>query len=71
MTYRGHVQNGQVVFDQVVALPDGTEVVVEPVTPIVRPTLAERFRDVIGAAPDLPSDMAAQHDHYVHGTARS
>jgi len=31
------------------------------------PTLAERFADVIGTVPDLPSGMAAQHDHYLHG----
>lgn len=36
-----------------------------------RPTLAEQFADVIGAAPDLPDDMAAQHNHYIHGTPKS
>jgi hypothetical protein len=35
-----------------------------------RPTLAERFADVIGTVPDLPSDMADQHDHYLHGTPK-
>ena len=33
-----------------------------------RPTLPERFRDIVGTVPDLPSDMAENHDHYVHGT---
>jgi hypothetical protein len=35
------------------------------------PTLADQFADVIGSAPDLPSDMAAQHDHYLHGSPKS
>ncbi|HEV8002732.1 MAG TPA: hypothetical protein VGP63_22795 [Planctomycetaceae bacterium] len=36
-----------------------------------QPTLAEQFADVIGTVPDLPADMAMQHDRYVHGTAKS
>jgi hypothetical protein len=36
-----------------------------------QPTLAEQFADVIGTAPDLPQDMAQQHDHYVHGAPKS
>jgi len=43
--------------------PDGAEP--------LQPTLAEQFADVIGTVPDLPDDMAAQHDHYVHGTPKS
>lgn len=30
-------------------------------------TLAYRFRDVIGAAPELPPDMAENHDAYPGG----
>jgi len=36
-----------------------------------QPTLAQQFADLIGTAPDLPTDMAAQHDHYVHGVPKS
>jgi len=36
-----------------------------------RPTIAEQFADVIGTVPDLPEDMAAQHDHYIHGVPKS
>ena len=68
MPYRGHIQDGAVVLDEPAPLPDGTEVRVEPVDSERRPTLAERFRDVIGTVPDLPSDMAENHDRYVHGT---
>ena len=35
------------------------------------PTIADQFADVIGTVPDLPEDMAAQHDHYVHGAPKS
>jgi hypothetical protein len=72
MVYRGKVKGGVVVFEQGPTLPDGTEVRVEPfvseeVAAGDLPTLAEQFADVIGAVPELPSDMAAQHDHYLHG----
>ena len=70
MVYSGHVQNGVVVFDQPVTLPNGTEVKVQVVTPANRKTLAERFEGLIGAVSDLPEDLAAQHDHYVHGTPK-
>jgi len=66
MGYRGHVENGVVVFDQPVGLPEGTPVNVEPATPRRR-TLAERLHRVIGAAKGLPSDLARNHDHYLHG----
>ena len=68
MTYRGHIENGSVVLDEQVMLPEGTEVRVEPVSAQSRMTLAERFKDVIGCIPDLPPDMAKHHDHYIHGT---
>jgi hypothetical protein len=75
MVYHGKIRNGVVVLEQGKGLPEGTEVRVEP---LVRdesvaadgPTLAEQFADVIGTVPDLPSDMASQHDHYLHGAPR-
>jgi hypothetical protein len=75
MVYRGKVTNGVVVFEKGAELPDGTEVRVEPFArdqraPVEGPTLAEQFADVIGAVPDLPADMAAQHDHYLHGAPK-
>ena len=76
MVFRGKVKNGVVVFEKGAALPDGTEVRVEPFArdegvAVEGPTLAEQFADVIGTVPDLPSDMAAQHDHYLHGAPTS
>jgi hypothetical protein len=34
MTYGGHIENGVVVFDQPVGLPEGTQVRVEPLPPV-------------------------------------
>lgn len=34
------------------------------------PTLAEVFAPLIGKAVGLPSDLAENHDHYLHGTAK-
>lgn len=33
-------------------------------------SLADRLRPIIGMAKGLPSDFAAQHDHYIHGTPK-
>jgi hypothetical protein len=30
----------------------------------------ERYREFIGVADDLPSDLADQHDHYLYGTPK-
>ena len=70
MTYTGHVKNGVVVLDEPVALPEGIEVRVEPVGTGERKSLADRLRGVIGVSEGLPSDMARNHDHYLHGGAK-
>ena len=67
MPYRGHIENGAVVLDEPVAVPEGTAVTVEPVGSVRVPTLAEQLADVIGIVNDLPEDMAEHHDHYIHG----
>jgi len=72
MVYRGIVKNGVVVLGEGAMLPEGTEVQVEPVAGGASPageglTLLEQLSDVIGSVPELPPDMAQQHDHYRHG----
>jgi len=73
MIYRGHVQNGVVVLEDGVELPDGMEVKVETVkaselpAESEMPTLYERFENVIGIVEGLPPDFAENHDHYIHG----
>jgi hypothetical protein len=74
MTYRGHIENGAVVLDEPVALPEGTTVEIALLTHL-EPTpddarissLNERLKPVIGIAEGLPADFAENHDHYIHG----
>ena len=71
MVYHGRVKNGVVVMDDPQALPDGTEV---QVTPLPRAEqkepLGKRLLKFAGSVEGLPSDMAEQHDHYIHGTPK-
>jgi hypothetical protein len=76
MSLEGHIENGVVVFDQPVSLPDGTPVRVEvlPATPCEDQAAAERaghflnhYSSVIGTVTDLPPDAALNHDHYLYG----
>jgi hypothetical protein len=68
MTYRGHVQNGVVVFDGPQSPPEGTpvEVAILPTTTQEQP-LSNVLLQFAGTIEGLPPDMAAQHDHYIHG----
>ena len=79
MTFAGHVQNGVVVFDAPTALPEGATVRVEALADPASPpgpaapvglTLGERYGSVVGSIPDLPSDMAENHDHSIRGTPK-
>lgn len=68
MTYRGHVKNGAIVLDDPVQLPEGIEVDVALRESSMQPgTLLERFSDLVGSCPNLPPDLAENHDHYLHG----
>ena len=76
MTYQGHIENGVAVFDEPVSLPEGMKVRIvaaEPSAPKAGggKTLAERFKNIIGAVDDLPEDMAENHDQYLHGKSKS
>jgi hypothetical protein len=78
MTFQGRVENGTIVLDEAVALPDGARVQVEVVDDPASHsasestgTLFERLSDVVGIAGDgLPDDLAVQHDHYAHGAPK-
>ena len=74
MEYTGRVANGVIVLDNGDAPPEGTRVKVVPVTPEADQapasggeSLDEFLQRYAGRAKGLPSDMAAQHDHYLHG----
>ena len=83
MTYRGRMRNGVVVLDQPASVPEGAEVEVRLVAETsghadgssdegqavpawlqVARRLSEQMPD------DLPTDLAEQHDHYIHGTPK-
>jgi hypothetical protein len=77
MTLHGHIENGAIVLDEQVPLPNGIAVQVQvtpklPVSPADAeiPTLAERLKDFIGILEDLPEDSAEHHDHYLYGTPK-
>jgi hypothetical protein len=79
MVYRGTVKNGVVVLDGAAKLEEGQAVSIRPLRrraakPAAEdrriPSLYERLKPLIGAAKGLPSDLAAQHDHYLYGTPK-
>jgi hypothetical protein len=79
MTYKGHVENGKVVFDEPAPLAEGTRVRIEVAAGVVPevdsgdgdvPSLAERLASVIGTAEGLPEDAAENLDHYLYGTPK-
>jgi len=75
MTYRGRIKEGVVVLEGGIRLAEGTEVEVQPVVAKAEPaagdqTLGQRLMKHAGAVKGLPSDLARNHDHYIHGTPR-
>lgn len=71
MALEGTVKNGVVVLDQTAQLPDGTRVELVVKEKEEAPTtLGQRLLKLAGIAKGLPSDMAEQHDHYIHGTPK-
>ena len=71
MSFEGTMLNGAVVWDEPLALPDGTRVdlvVTAPEEP-PKPTLLGLMK-LAGVIKDMPADFAAEHDHYIHGTPR-
>ncbi|HPO14539.1 MAG TPA: hypothetical protein PLI09_13935 [Candidatus Hydrogenedentes bacterium] len=77
MTYKGHIHNGTVILDPDPLLPEGTEVelmlfvradTTEPQTTI--PSIIDRLKSIVGKAKGLPSDLAVNHDYYLHGQSK-
>ena len=70
MVYRDRVENGVIVLQGDVNLPEGTEVTVSEPTP-EQPRSIDGAADVLlkyaGAVKSWPADMAKNHDHYLHG----
>jgi hypothetical protein len=77
MSFTGHVQDGAVVMDEPLPLPNGTAVRVdplpEPASSAESPkpkTLNERLKEFLAHSLDLPPDASVQHDHYLYGTPK-
>lgn len=70
MEYEGTVKNGVIVLEDSEKLPEGTRVRVVPVAESDQETLGQRLLKFAGIAKGLPSDMARNHDHYLHGAPK-
>lgn len=78
MTVEGRVENGHIVLNQEITLPEGMKVRVEFLSEVEgaqevgqpRSSHYEHYQSFIGSINDLPADFAAQHDHYIHGTPK-
>jgi hypothetical protein len=79
MTLHGHVENGAIIFDTPVALPEGAavEVQVISVAPVQgipaiseASSLLERMKDFVGTFEGLPSDASVNLDHDLYGSPK-
>jgi hypothetical protein len=71
MTYRGSIQNGVVVFEGHVPLPEGTVVKVEPESPAVVAKPSDPvYRIYELAAPTGVPDLSLNLDHYLYGAPK-
>ena len=66
MSITATVEEGKIVLPEDVQWPSGTVVRIEPIAD-QPPTLWEALKDFDGMAKDLPADLAANLDQYVHG----
>jgi hypothetical protein len=74
MEYNGQVRGGVVIFKDEKP-PEGATVRVEVVGESTSAggqagELWSKLLEVAGTVEGLPSDMAEQHDHYIHGTPK-
>ncbi len=67
MTCKVKVENGTIRLPSGVKLPDGAEVQLTIPDSALNGSFADRYAVYIGAADDLPPDLAENLDHYVHG----
>lgn len=79
MTLHGHVENGAIIFDPPIALPEGAAVEVQvisvpagakPLPSAETPSLLERMKDFVGAFDGLPPDASVNLDHYLYGSPK-
>lgn len=76
MSFEGTVVNGTVVPDEPIGLAEGTRVeftvksAKESEPSPTGTTVGQRMMKLAGLIKDMPTDFAAEHDHYIHGTPR-
>ncbi len=64
----GTVINGVVVLQTLEKIPEGIQVRVSVIEAADEPEpLGKRLLKFAGTIPGLPTDMAENHDHYIHG----
>jgi hypothetical protein len=69
MSITAVVEQGMIKLPADVTWKSGTVVRIEPVDEQA-PALWDALKDFDGMADDLPKDLAANLDHYVHGHSR-
>jgi len=69
MSITAVVEKGLIKLPKDVLWESGTIVRIEPVNE-QSPTLLDTLKEFDGMADDLPADLAANLDHYVHGHSR-
>jgi hypothetical protein len=67
MTCTVKVLNGIIRLPADLNLPDGAEVQLVVPDTAKKSSFADRYAAYIGQADDLPADLAANLDHYLHG----
>jgi hypothetical protein len=67
MSVPGIVKDGVVILPPGLVPADGTPVQVELPTPSEADGLAKDLLEWAGKGVNLPSDLAENHDHYLHG----
>ena len=67
MTCTVIIANGIIRLPSELNLPDGAEVQLSVPDTALESSFADRYANYIGAVKDLPADLAANLDHYIHG----
>jgi len=79
MTLHGHIENGAIIFDPPIALPEGAAVEVQVLSvapaqeaPAISEatSLLERMKDFVGTFEGLPPDASVNLDHYLYGSPK-
>jgi hypothetical protein len=73
MSVTAIVHNNTICLPQGTHFPDGTIVVIEPVTTLADSSgldIGRLLAGFVGIADDLPPDLARNLDHYLHGHSR-